>query len=69
MMKYIEVKYSQLLGKVLSFNGLATICTKGTENKDTFGTDSEKKGKKGFEKVGSKKLYGSSLLVDTLLNY
>lgn len=68
-MKHIEVKYSQLLGKVLSFNALAAICTKGTKNRDTLDKDSEKKGKKEFESIGSKKLYGSSLLVDKLLSY
>lgn len=68
-MKQIEVIYSQLLGKVLSFNALATIYTKGTKKTGTLGTDSEKKGKKGGEKIGSKKLYGSSLLVDRLVSY
>ena len=68
-MKHIEVKYSKLLGKVLSFNALATICTKSTKNIDTLDADSEKKGKKGFKKIGSKKLYGSSLLVDGLMSY
>lgn len=67
-MKQIEVKYSQLLGKVLSFNALETIYTKGTKKTGTLGTDSEKKGKKGFKTIGSKKLYGSSLLVDILLS-
>lgn len=68
-MKHIEVKYSQLLGNVLSFNALATICTKGIKNTDTLGADSERKGKKGFKKMGSEKLYGSSLLMDRLLSY
>ena len=68
-MKLIEVKYSQLLGKVLSFNALASICTKSTKNIDTFDAGSEKKGKKGVKSIGSKKLYGSSLLLDRLLSH
>ncbi len=67
-MKLIEVKYSQLLGMVLSFNALASICSKGTKKTGTIGGDSEKKGKKGFKTIGSKKLYGSSLWVDILLS-
>lgn len=68
-MKHIEVKYSQLLGKVFSFNALATICTMGTKNTHAIGTYSEKKERNRFNKIGSKKIYGSSLLVDRLLSY
>ena len=68
-MKQVVVKYSQLLGKVLAFNALATNYAKGTKKTGTLGTYSEKKMEKGLEKIGSKKLYGSSLMVDRLLSY
>lgn len=68
-MKYIEIKYSQLLGKVLAFDTLAAISTKRTKNTDMLGVDSEKNGTKNFGFVESTKLYGTSLLVDKLLDY
>lgn len=68
-MKQIEIKYSQLLGNALSINALAKICIKCAKKTDKFDANCEKKGKKGFKKIGSKKLYGFSLLVDRLMSY
>ena len=67
-MKQVEVKYSYLLGKALSFNALVAVFTKDVKKKGLLGTDCEKKERKFFGKIGSKRLYGFSLLVDRLLN-
>lgn len=67
-MKQFEVKYSHLFGKALSFNALAIVYTKDTKKTVPLGTNCEKEERNCFRVIGSKRLYGSSLLVDRLLN-
>ncbi len=68
-MKQIELKYTQLIGKALSYSVLASIHIKGSMETHPVEADFDKKGRKGFKKIGSKNLYGSTLLVDRLMNY
>ena len=68
-MKQIELKYTQLIGKALSYNVLASIHIKGSMETNPAKVDSDKKGRKNFKKIGSKILYGSTLLVERLMNY
>ena len=68
-MKYIEVKYTRLLGEVWALNAFTSISTKRLGNSDTLCTDREKNGRKGYKKIGSSNLYGSALLVEGLLKY
>lgn len=68
-MKQIELKYTQLVGKALSYNVLASIHIKSSMETNPVEVVYDKKGRKGFKKIGSKKLYGSTLLVDRLMNY
>lgn len=68
-MKYIEVKYTRLLGEILALNAFTSISTKRLGNKDTLCTDREKKGREGYKKIGSNNLYGSALSVEGLLKY
>lgn len=67
-MTQIELKYTQLLGKAMTYNVLATVDAKSFENK-SFGEARCKKGKGcAFKMLESKKLYGSTLLVEKLMN-
>lgn len=68
-MKHIEMIFSQLLGKALTFNALAKSSIKSTEKTETVNVGCVKNGRNGFYKIGSKKLYGSSLLVNRLMSY
>lgn len=67
-MKQIELKYTQLIGKALSYNVLAVIRAQSFNKKDST-EDFERKCRKGYKKIGSKRLYGSTLLVDRLMSY
>ena len=67
-MKQTEIKYTQLLGKVMSYNGITAIYGNGVR-KAGSPVDCEKKDRKDFKMIGSKKLYGSTLLVDRLMSY
>ena len=69
MMKQVELKYTQLIGKALAYNVLASIRTKDYKETGTSDADREKARNRYFKKIGSKKLYGSTLLVDQLMNY
>lgn len=67
-MTQIDLKYTQLLGKAMTYNVLATVDAKSFENK-SFGEARCKKGKRyAFKMIESKKLYGSTLLVEKLMN-
>ena len=67
-MTQIDLKYTQILGKAMTYNALATVDAKSSENK-SFGEARCKKGRRyAFKKIESKKLYGSTLLVEKLMN-
>lgn len=68
-MKQIEFKYTQLIGKALVFNVLADSRTKDHKEKETIDVNFENSGMKGYKKIGSKKLYGFTLIVNQLMNY
>lgn len=69
MMKQIELKYTQLIGRALAYNVLSAIDAKNIKKADTLEANYERKGRKDFKKIGSKKLYGSTLLVNQLMSY
>jgi len=68
-MKLIELTYTQLIGKTLTYDTLIAIRSRGLKETGMTDADCEKRGSKDFKKIGSKQLYGSTLLVGQLMNY
>lgn len=68
-MKQLDLKYTQLIGKALSYNVLDLVHIKDSMESNQVEADCDKKERKGFKKIGSIKLYGSNLLVNPLMSY
>lgn len=67
-MTQIDLKYTQILGKAMTYNVLATVDAKSSENKSFVEAKCKKGRRYVFKKIESKKLYGSTLLVEKLMN-
>ena len=67
-MTQIELKYTQLFGKAMTYNVLATVDAKSFENTNVLKANCKKKRRYAFKMIESKKLYGSTLLVEKLMN-